>query len=121
MARSGTPVAKRPVSLRNLIVLLACAGWLTATAVTPDAPRDRLRLIAQEQCLPHWLAAHDPTLCISVTLVADRLPGAKDAMGDFTLLVAGMEFKEGPGFVLLAGNSVPGAELMLDSSCGVAG
>ena len=42
-------------------------------------------------------------------------------MGDFTLLVAGMEFKEGPGFVLLAGNSVPGAELMLDSSCAVAG
>ena len=54
-------------------------------------------------------------------LLADRLPGAKDTMGDFTLLVAGMEFKEGPGFVLLAGNSVPGAELMLDSSCAVAG
>jgi len=248
------------VSLRNLIALLVWAGWLTATAVTPDAPRDRLRFIAQEQCLPHWLAVHDPTPCISVTLVgkeamadgfvvladrkggahflliptrtisgiespavrvpdtlnyfesawearqvlngvvghsvprsaiglavnqvrarsqdqlhihisclrrsvydaleavaervgeswsplsiggwqyqasrvmggqlgaqnpfellADRLPGANDAMGDFTLLVAGMEFKEGPGFVLLAGQSVPGAELMLDSSCAVAG
>jgi CDP-diacylglycerol pyrophosphatase len=260
MARAGTFVAKGPVSLRNLIALLVCAGWLTATAGTPDAPRDRLRFIAQEQCLPHWLAAHDPTPCTSVTLVgkgavadgfvvladrkggahflliptrtisgiespevrvpdtlnyfesawearqvlnglvghsvprnavglavnqvharsqdqlhihisclrrsvydaleaaaeqigeswsplsigdwqyqatrvmggqlgalnpfellADRLPGAKDAMGDFTLLVAGMEFKEGPGFVLLAGNSVPGAELMLDSSCAVAG
>ena len=248
------------MSPRNLIALLVCAGWLSATAGTPDAPRDRLKFIAQEQCLPHWLAAHDPTPCISVTLVgkgavadgfvvladrkggahflliptrtisgiespevrvpdalnyfesawearqvldglvghsvprsavglavnqvrarsqdqlhihisclrksvydaleavaeqvgeswtpisigdsqyqatrvmggqlgalnpfellADRLPGAKDTMGDFTLLVAGMEFKEGPGFVLLAGNSVPGAELMLDSSCAVAG
>jgi CDP-diacylglycerol pyrophosphatase len=50
-------------------------------------------------------------------LLAERLPGAKDAMGAYTLVVAGMEFKEGPGFVLLAGKSVPGGELLLDSSC----
>jgi CDP-diacylglycerol pyrophosphatase len=50
-------------------------------------------------------------------LLAERLPGAKDSMGAFTLVVAGMEFKEGPGFVLLAGKSVPGGELLLDSSC----
>lgn len=54
------------------------------------------------------------------SLLADRLPGAADAMGDFTLLVAGMQFREGPGFALLAGRSVPGAELLLDSSCAVA-
>ena len=53
-------------------------------------------------------------------LLADRLPGAKEAMDQYTLLVAGMEFKEGPGFVLLAGASVPGAESLLDSSCTVA-
>jgi CDP-diacylglycerol pyrophosphatase len=53
-------------------------------------------------------------------ILADRLPGAKDSMGEFTLLVAGVEFKQGPGFVLLAGNAVPGAELLLDSSCDVA-
>jgi hypothetical protein len=40
-------------------------------------------------------------------------------MGQFTLLVAGMQFKEGPGFVVLAGNAVPGAELLLDSTCAV--
>jgi CDP-diacylglycerol pyrophosphatase len=50
-------------------------------------------------------------------LLAERLPGAKDSMGAFTLLVAGMEFKEGPGFVLLTGKSVPAGELLLDSSC----
>jgi CDP-diacylglycerol pyrophosphatase len=50
-------------------------------------------------------------------LLADGLPGAKAAMDQYTLLVAGMEFKEGPGFVLLAGASVPGAESLLDSSC----
>jgi CDP-diacylglycerol pyrophosphatase len=251
--------ARAPVSLRYFIASLVCAGWVSASAATPDSPRDRLRFIAQEECLPHWQAAHDPGPCISVNLVgkgpeadgfvvladkkggahflliptrtisgiespevlahgslnyfesawrarevlsnavarsiprdavgmavnqvhsrsqdqlhihisclrrtvydtlraragqigrrwsplimggyeyqairvmgqelgarnpfellADHLPGAKKAMGDFTLLVAGMEFKEGPGFVLLAGKAVPGAELMVDSSCEVA-
>jgi CDP-diacylglycerol pyrophosphatase len=247
------------VSLRNFVALFLCANWLVAAAAAPDSPRDRLRFIAQEECLPHWRAAHDPGPCISVTLVgkgsaadgfvvladrkggahflliptrtisgiespearvhgglnyfesawrarevlgevvghslprsavgmavnqvrsrsqdqlhihisclrnsvydtlrsqanqlgnrwsplsvggfkyqatrvmgrelgarnpfellADRLPGARSTMGEFTLLVAGMEFKEGPGFVLLAGSAVPGAELMLDSGCEVA-
>jgi CDP-diacylglycerol pyrophosphatase len=52
-------------------------------------------------------------------LLADRFPGAKQKMGQFTLLVAGMKFKEGAGFVVLAGYEVPGAELLLDSSCAV--
>ena len=50
-------------------------------------------------------------------LLADRLPEARQAMGEFTLLVAGLKFKQGPGFVVLAGHAVPGAELMLDSTC----
>jgi hypothetical protein len=41
-------------------------------------------------------------------------------MDEFTLLVAGMRFREGPGFALLAGRAVPGAERLLDSSCAVA-
>lgn len=53
-------------------------------------------------------------------LLADGLPGAADAMQDFTLLVAGMQFSDGPGFALLAGRGVPGAERLLDSSCAVA-
>jgi CDP-diacylglycerol pyrophosphatase len=53
-------------------------------------------------------------------LLADRLPGAKQSMGEFTLLVAGIQFKQGPGFVVLAGDDVPGAELLLDSSCALA-
>jgi CDP-diacylglycerol pyrophosphatase len=259
LQQDGAPFwPKNPVILRNIITTLVCAGWLTATAAPPDSPRDRLRAIAEEQCLPHWVAEHDPAPCVSVTqvrkgpaadgfvvladkkggahflliptrtisgiespevrasgalnyfesawearevlsafvghdvartavgmavnqvrarsqdqlhihisclrrvvydalqaqvgqigeswsplnigdvryqalrvmgqklgkrnpfeLLADRLPGAKGTMGDFTLLVAGMEFKQGAGFVLLAGNAVPGAELMLDSSCAV--
>jgi CDP-diacylglycerol pyrophosphatase len=52
-------------------------------------------------------------------LLAGRLAGAKDALGDYSLLVAGMAFQAGPGFVLLAGTG-PGTELLLDSSCAVA-
>jgi CDP-diacylglycerol pyrophosphatase len=52
-------------------------------------------------------------------ILAERLPGAKDSMADYTLLVAGADFGDGPGFVLLAGVGVPGAERLLDSSCRV--
>lgn len=54
-------------------------------------------------------------------LLADRLPDARANMAEYTLLVAGMDYKDGPGFVVLAGRAVPGAELLLDSSCAVAG
>jgi CDP-diacylglycerol pyrophosphatase len=53
-------------------------------------------------------------------LVADKLPGASQSVEQFTLLLAGMDFNEGPGFVLLAGSAVPGAELMLDAQCELA-
>jgi CDP-diacylglycerol pyrophosphatase len=52
-------------------------------------------------------------------LLAGRLAGAKNALGDYSLLVAGMAFQAGPGFVLLAGTG-PGTELLLDSSCAIA-
>lgn len=53
-------------------------------------------------------------------LLAERLPGAADALDEFTLLVAGMQFSEGSGFALIAGRSVPGAERLLDAGCSVA-
>jgi len=52
-------------------------------------------------------------------LLANGLPAAGSDLGDFTLVVAGMEFKEGPGFVLLADNGAAG-ELLLDSTCAIA-
>jgi CDP-diacylglycerol pyrophosphatase len=52
-------------------------------------------------------------------LLANGLPAAKSDLGDFTLVVAGMDFKEGPGFVLLADNAAAG-ELLLDSTCAIA-
>lgn len=53
-------------------------------------------------------------------LMAALNPEVRHRMGDYTLLVAGMQFKDGPGFILLTGTG-PTGELLLDSSCAVAG
>jgi CDP-diacylglycerol pyrophosphatase len=52
-------------------------------------------------------------------LLTDVIPQAHRVMGDYTLVVAGMQSKSGPGFIVLAGTSVAG-ELLLDSTCAVA-
>ena len=53
-------------------------------------------------------------------LLAERMPGAKAEMGAYTLLVAGMQFSDGPGFIVLTGKNVPGAATFLDSTCAIA-
>jgi CDP-diacylglycerol pyrophosphatase len=53
-------------------------------------------------------------------LLASLKPDARRHMGDYTLVVAGMQFSSGPGFVVLTGTG-PTGELLLDSSCAVAG
>jgi CDP-diacylglycerol pyrophosphatase len=54
------------------------------------------------------------------TQLAQGVPGARESMDAYTLLVTGMGFKEGPGFVLLAAKFAPGAELLLDPGCALA-
>jgi CDP-diacylglycerol pyrophosphatase len=54
-----------------------------------------------------------------IALLADELPVSRTAIGDYTLLVAGMSYQEGPGFVLLAANG-PAGELLLDPTCAIA-
>ena len=83
-------------------------GW-TPLAVGDSGYRAR-RIMGPE------LGAADP-----FQLLAAELPGARAALGEYTLLVAGMQFREGPGFIVLAGDAVPGAELLLDAKCAVAG
>lgn len=53
-------------------------------------------------------------------LLATLSPDARHHMGNYTLVVAGMQYKSGPGFALLAGTG-PSGEILLDSSCEVAG
>jgi CDP-diacylglycerol pyrophosphatase len=52
--------------------------------------------------------------------VARDLPGAADDMGAYTLLVAGWNFADRPGFIVLAADTAPGSETLLDSTCAVA-
>ena len=54
-----------------------------------------------------------------IALLANGVPEARAAMGDYTLVVAGMEFQEGPGFILLASDG-PAGELLLDPACAIA-
>jgi|HubBroStandDraft_1064217.scaffolds.fasta_scaffold28926_2 CDP-diacylglycerol pyrophosphatase len=53
-------------------------------------------------------------------LLAALGPETRHHMGDYTLVVAGMQFTSGPGFVVLTGTGRTG-ELLLESSCAVAG
>jgi CDP-diacylglycerol pyrophosphatase len=53
-------------------------------------------------------------------LLSERMPGAKQDMGAYTLMVAGMQFKDGAEFIVLAGKDVPGTEVLLDSTCAIA-
>jgi CDP-diacylglycerol pyrophosphatase len=53
-------------------------------------------------------------------LLATLSPDARHHMGNYTLIVAGMQFNSGPGFVVLTGTG-PSGEILLDSSCAVAG
>jgi CDP-diacylglycerol pyrophosphatase len=53
-------------------------------------------------------------------LLASLKPDVRHHMGDYTLVVAGMKFNSGPGFVVLTGTG-PTGELLLDASCSVAG
>jgi CDP-diacylglycerol pyrophosphatase len=53
-------------------------------------------------------------------LLAERMPGARAEMGAYTLFVAGMQFSDGPGFIVLTGKNVPGAATFLDSTCAIA-
>jgi CDP-diacylglycerol pyrophosphatase len=53
-------------------------------------------------------------------LVAALKPDIRHHMGDYTVVVAGAQFKGGPGFILLTGTG-PTGELLLDSSCSIAG
>jgi CDP-diacylglycerol pyrophosphatase len=53
-------------------------------------------------------------------LVAQLGPEVRHHMGDYTVVVAGMQYKSGAGFMLLTGTG-PTGELLLDSACAAAG
>jgi CDP-diacylglycerol pyrophosphatase len=54
-----------------------------------------------------------------IALLASGLPAGPADRGDYTLVVAGMDFRDGPGFILLAARG-PAGELLLDPTCAIA-
>jgi CDP-diacylglycerol pyrophosphatase len=53
-------------------------------------------------------------------LVANLSPDARHHMGNYTVVVAGAQYSNGPGFVVLTGTG-PSGDLLMDSGCIVAG
>jgi CDP-diacylglycerol pyrophosphatase len=53
-------------------------------------------------------------------MLAKLGPDVRHHMGDYTLVVAGMQFRSGAGFVILTGTG-PTGELLLDPTCAAAG
>jgi hypothetical protein len=79
-----------------------------------QALRNDLSQLGGNPVLPlGWLAG--------IRLVGERVRSAEPQCptSDYTLVLAGMDFNEGPGFILLAGKG-PAGELLLDSSCAIA-
>jgi CDP-diacylglycerol pyrophosphatase len=54
-----------------------------------------------------------------IALLASGLSPDRSDIGDYTLVAAGIDFAEGPGFVLLAAKG-PAGELLLDPTCAIA-
>lgn len=53
-------------------------------------------------------------------MVAGLSPDARHHMGNYTVVVAGVQYPDGPGFVVLTGTG-PSGDLLMDSGCTVAG
>jgi len=53
-------------------------------------------------------------------LVANLSPDARHHMQNYTVVVAGVQYQSGPGFIVLTGTG-PSGDLLLDSACAVAG
>ena len=53
-------------------------------------------------------------------LVANLSPDARHHIGNYTVVVAGAQYPSGPGFIVLTGTG-PSGDLLMDSSCTVAG
>jgi CDP-diacylglycerol pyrophosphatase len=124
--RSAVGLALNSIRARSqdqLHIHIECLSRAIFAALAQNAQRIRARW--SEVTLDGWpyqavridgedLGARNP-----VQLLAAGMPRDLVRAGQFTVLVAGMQYADGPGFAVLASASAPGAELLLDSSCAV--
>jgi CDP-diacylglycerol pyrophosphatase len=83
------------------------AGIALATVAVADAGRDQLRVIVQQQCLPHWTQAHDPSPCISVRTLDDGAVDGHSVPEGFAVL---HDRKGGAHFLLIPTRTITGIE-----------
>ena len=83
-----------------MTVLCACAA--ASPPALAQGARDRLREIVQDECLPNWRGAGDPSPCASVTLLdGTSLPSGFAVLADR---------KGGAHFLLIPTRTVTGIE-----------
>lgn len=126
LARSAVGLAINPQRARSqdqLHIHIECLRSEVARALALAAeglgPRWSPLEIDAARFEARRLDGEDPEGPSPFDLLAANPPEPGHPLGDFTLVLAGMQFSSGPGFVLLAGTQRAG-ELLLDSSCAVA-
>src|ERR1700690_1599880 len=93
----------RPGVYRALHTMAAYAIGSHWTPLTiEDSPFQALRLMGAD------LGDANP-----FRLLADGLPEARQSIGEYTIIIGGMQYKEGPGFLVLAGRTPTRAEVLL--------
>jgi CDP-diacylglycerol pyrophosphatase len=131
----GRPVPRAAVGLAlnsirarsqdQLHIHIACLGRPIFAALAQNA--ERIGASWSELELAGWtyqalrisgdvLGDQNPVQLLAAGISADLV-----RTGKFTILVAGMQYADGPGFAVLASDSAPGAELLLDAGCEVDG
>jgi CDP-diacylglycerol pyrophosphatase len=127
IGRSSIGTAINSIRARSqdqLHIHIACLDRMTYAALHANA--DRIGSSWSEfslngrpyqalRIMGHDLDQHDP-----LKMLAQRLSNDPAQIGQYTVLVAGMEFEQGAGFAVLASASARGAELLLDSACRIA-
>jgi CDP-diacylglycerol pyrophosphatase len=123
--RDAVGLALNPQRARSqdqLHIHIECLGPQAYHALTEAGPRitDVWSAVYVDGFKYHALRIRGETLneANPITMVARHVPDAGRPIGEYTLLLAGFTFKDGPGFILLAGTG-PAAELLLDSTCAV--
>jgi len=124
VARDAVGLALNPQRARTqdqLHIHIECLGAKTHRALKAAAGRlsdswSPLTL-AQGRYQALRVLGEDLGAANPFTLLTERMSGARDDLGAYTLLVTGMQFKDGAGFIVLTGRNVPGAEKLLDSTC----
>jgi CDP-diacylglycerol pyrophosphatase len=98
----------------HLYQALQAAAAIVGDHWTPlqigESPYRALRIRGQD------LGAANP-----FQLLANQIPEARRAMAHYTMIVAGMRFKDGPGFIVLAGPTPTREALLGDTLSGTLG